>query len=61
MTTSNHECLRDETTEAQNHWQIYKHCERIWVKQMDKAIETVYYVELEDPEEGLKITNTRTF
>ena len=59
--TADQERLRAERTEDKWNWCTYNYCEQIYVKQMAKAIETMYCAELDDPEELLNGINIRTF
>ncbi|HSN24444.1 MAG TPA: hypothetical protein VLS45_09830, partial [Methylomicrobium sp.] len=52
-TAAGHEALKATNEEEQKAWQTLIHVRRIVVNQAAKAIEKVYYAELEDPIEGL--------
>ena len=58
-TTAEREQLRAENTIAKNAWQTFLHVKRIAVNQAAAAIDSVYYAELDDPDEGLNDVEIR--
>ena len=53
--------MSTETIKDQRNWQDFNHSERIDVKRMSESIKPMYYVELDEPDEGHNGINIHTF
>ena len=58
---SDRERMHAKKIEDQRNWKTYKHCERICIKQMAEAIESMYYTELGNPDKTRNGINIYTF
>ena len=58
-TTAQRERLRADNEEAQRAWATFQHVHRIAVNLAADAIESIYYAELDDPDEGLNDVSIR--